>query len=74
MRRFKTARPTACWRRKKSGFAKGWKRGARALKAAFDPMGLLNPGKAIPTLARCAEYGAMHVHNGNLPYPDIDRL
>ncbi len=28
-----------------------------ALKAAFDPAGLLNPGKVIPTVSRCAEYG-----------------
>jgi len=45
-----------------------------ALKAAFDPQGLLNPGKAIPTLNRCAEFGAMHVHEGNLPHPDIPRF
>ena len=45
-----------------------------ALKAAFDPAGLLNPGKAIPTLARCAEYGAMHVHGGKLSFPELDRL
>ena len=35
-----------------------------ALKAAFDPQGLLNPGKVIPTLSRCAEYGRMHVKRG----------
>ncbi len=45
-----------------------------ALKAAFDPAGLLNPGKAIPTLARCAEFGAMHVHKGALPFPHLERL
>jgi len=45
-----------------------------AIKAAFDPQGLLNPGKAIPTLVRCAEFGSMHVHNGELPFPDIDRF
>ncbi|MCP4409003.1 MAG: FAD-binding protein [Gammaproteobacteria bacterium] len=45
-----------------------------AVKAAFDPQGLLNPGKAIPTLHRCAELGAMHVHDGQLPYPDIPRF
>jgi glycolate oxidase len=45
-----------------------------ALKAAFDPAGLLNPGKAVPTLVRCAELGAMHVHGGNLPFPDIPRF
>ena len=45
-----------------------------ALKAAFDPAGLLNPGKAVPTLHRCAELGAMHVHGGKLPFPDIPRF
>ncbi len=45
-----------------------------SLKAAFDPEGLLNPGKAVPTLHRCAELGAMHVHHGHLPFPDIERF
>jgi glycolate oxidase len=45
-----------------------------AVKRAFDPPGLLNPGKAIPTLARCAEYGKMHVHGGNLKFPDLPRF
>ena len=45
-----------------------------AVKAAFDPLGLLNPGKNIPTLARCAEFGAMHVHHGNLPHPELPRF
>jgi len=45
-----------------------------ALKHAFDPAGLLNPGKAIPTLARCAEYGRMHVHRGALPFADLPRF
>jgi glycolate oxidase len=45
-----------------------------AIKAAFDPDGLLNPGKAIPTLARCAEYGAMHVHAGKASFAHLDRF
>jgi glycolate oxidase len=45
-----------------------------ALKAAFDPKGLLNPGKAVPTLSRCAEFGRMHVHAGKLVYPDLERF
>jgi glycolate oxidase len=45
-----------------------------ALKHAFDEPGLLNPGKGIPTLARCAEYGKMHVRAGELPFPDIPRF
>ncbi len=45
-----------------------------AIKAAFDPSGLLNPGKAVPTLHRCAEFGAMHVHHGKLPYPELERF
>ena len=44
------------------------------VKRAFDPVGLLNPGKAIPTLARCAEYGKMHVHRGQLPFADLPRF
>tara|TARA_R110001606_G_scaffold171956_4_gene318057 strand:- start:650 stop:2143 length:1494 start_codon:yes stop_codon:yes gene_type:complete len=45
-----------------------------AVKAAFDPHGLLNPGKNIPTLNRCAEFGAMHIHRGELPFPDLERF
>jgi len=45
-----------------------------AVKAAFDPAGLLNPGKAVPTLHRCAELGAMHVHHGELPFPELERF
>jgi glycolate oxidase len=45
-----------------------------ALKEAFDPAGLLNPGKVIPSLQRCAEYGKMHVHRGMLPFPELPRF
>jgi glycolate oxidase len=45
-----------------------------AVKHAFDPAGLLNPGKAVPTLARCAEFGRMHVHGGKLPHPELPRF
>jgi glycolate oxidase len=45
-----------------------------ALKHAFDRKELLNPGKVIPTLARCAEYGKMHVRRGLLPFADIPRF
>ncbi len=44
------------------------------LKAAFDPAGLLNPGKGVPTLSRCAEVGGMHVHGGKLPFRHLERL
>jgi len=44
------------------------------VKRAFDPPGLLNPGKCIPTLHRCAEYGRMKVHGGALPHPGLDRF
>ena len=44
------------------------------VKAAFDPDGLMNPGKAIPTLARCAEHGVMHVQGGKLPFPHLPRF
>ena len=45
-----------------------------AVKAAFDEHGLLNPGKGVPTLARCAEYGKLHVHHGHIPHPDLPRF
>jgi len=44
------------------------------VKAAFDPAKLLNPGKAVPELHRCAEWGAMHVHGGQLAHPELPRL
>jgi len=45
-----------------------------SLKRAFDPKELLNPGKAVPSLVRCAEYGKMHVRRGLLPFPDLPRF
>ncbi len=45
-----------------------------AIKTAFDANSLLNPGKAVPTLHRCAELGHMHVHNGQLPHPELERF
>jgi glycolate oxidase len=45
-----------------------------AIRRAFDPDGLLNPDKAVPTLARCAEFNAMHVHHGELPHPELERF
>jgi glycolate oxidase len=45
-----------------------------SVKAAFDPAGLLNPEKVVPTLHRCAEYGRMHVHGGKLPFVDLPRF
>jgi glycolate oxidase len=44
------------------------------VKAAFDKKGLLNPGKAVPTLNRCAEFGAMHVHKGRDKHPELERF
>lgn len=44
------------------------------VKAAFDPAGLLNPGKAIPSLHRCAEFGRLHVHQGQIPHPELERF
>jgi glycolate oxidase len=44
------------------------------LKCAFDAEGLLNPGKVFPTLHRCAELGRMHVHKGQVPFPDLPRF
>jgi glycolate oxidase len=44
------------------------------IKHSFDPKELLNPGKAVPTLHRCAELGGMHVHDGLLSHPGLDRF
>ncbi|MBU6449994.1 MAG: FAD-binding oxidoreductase, partial [Rhodospirillales bacterium] len=44
------------------------------LKCAFDPESLLNPGKVFPTLHRCAELGRMHVHKGQLAFPELPRF
>ena len=44
------------------------------VKAAFDPGKLLNPGKAVPELHRCAEWGRMHVHDGQLKHPELPRF
>jgi glycolate oxidase len=44
------------------------------VKRGFDPKGLLNPGKVIPTLNRCAEYGKMLVRGGRLAHPDLPRF
>ncbi len=46
----------------------------RQIRKAFDPDGLLNPEKAVPTLNRCAEFNGMHVHNGQLPHPELERF
>ena len=45
-----------------------------AVKEAFDPERLLNPDKAVPTLHRCAEFGGMHVHRGELKFPELERF
>ncbi|MCG2585384.1 FAD-linked oxidase C-terminal domain-containing protein [Massilia sp. TS11] len=45
-----------------------------SVKRGFDPAGLLNPDKAIPTLHRCAEFGKMHVRAGRLPFADLPRF
>jgi glycolate oxidase len=55
-------------------FSPGEREQMFALKRAFDPLELLNPGKVIPTLQRCAEYGKMHVKKGLLPFPELERF
>lgn len=44
------------------------------IKHSFDPRELLNPGKAVPSLHRCAELGGMHVHDGHLSHPELERF
>ncbi|WP_295851488.1 FAD-linked oxidase C-terminal domain-containing protein [uncultured Xylophilus sp.] len=44
------------------------------VKHAFDTRGLLNPGKVVPTLQRCAEYGKMLVRGGRIAHPDLPRF
>jgi len=44
------------------------------VKSVFDEKTILNPGKAVPTLHRCAEFGAMHVHRGEEKFPELDRF
>ncbi|MDP6785962.1 MAG: FAD-linked oxidase C-terminal domain-containing protein [Rhodospirillales bacterium] len=44
------------------------------VKCAFDPDGLLNPGKVYPTLHRCAELGRVHISRGQTRFPDIPRF
>ena len=44
------------------------------IKAAFDPTGILNPGKAVPTLQR-VEFGKMHIHHGQMAsHPELERF
>ena len=45
-----------------------------SIKESFDPLKLLNPDKAIPTLNRCAEYGRVRISNGVMPHPDLERF
>jgi glycolate oxidase len=55
-------------------FSPGEREQMLGVKRAFDPLELLNPGKVIPTLHRCAEYGKMHVRRGLLPFADLPRF
>ena len=55
-------------------FGSGELQAFHAVKHAFDDLGLLNPGKAVPTLHRCAEFGRLRVHGGKLPHPQLPRF
>ncbi len=44
------------------------------VKRAFDSKSLLNPGKVIPTLQRCAEYGRVLVRGGQMKHPELPRF
>jgi glycolate oxidase len=55
-------------------FGSGELKTFHAVKRVFDEFGLLNPGKAVPTLQRCAEGGAMHVHRGQEKFPELPRF
>ena len=55
-------------------FSAGEREQMLGVKRAFDPKGLLNPGKVIPTLNRCAEYGKMLVRGGRISHPDLPRF
>ncbi len=57
-----------------SQFSDGERAAFAAVKSAFDPAGLLNPAKVIPTLHRCAEYGRQRVHAGQLPFAGLERF
>lgn len=46
----------------------------RGVKRAFDPQGTLNPGKVVPTLHRCAEYGRQRVIGGRVAFPELPRF
>lgn len=55
-------------------FTEGDLKQQQRVKCAFDPEQILNPGKVFPTLHRCAELGRMHVHRGQLSFPDLPRF
>jgi glycolate oxidase len=45
-----------------------------AVKRVFDPSGLLNPGKAVPTLAHCGEYRSLRAGGGKPAHPELPRF